>query len=793
MPDSVDTTITRPNRSRVVTTVALLMQALLAGCGGGGSGSGNGDAPTISDVDPAVEQVSENSPVGAPVGLILSITPAAEVRYSLTNDAGGAFTIDASAGVVRLAGSVDFEASPVRTIVAKAEVGSGSGLRTASRQFQIAVLDSPAPTIDITFPLAHARYSDGTIAVSGVVSHPQPESVRISATAGGAAVQGEIANGTFRVRDVPVTGQGTFTLTVTASHAGGDSTTRQMTISREPELTFVPRMTLDESRARLLLADRYAAAIIASPLDGGPRSIVSGRHVGSGPAFVQPVALSLDTEARFLYVADAELHVLFRVELATGNRTILGGSGPRFSSPIELDFDPVRGNLILSDENTGILTIAPGTGERQLLSPAQAPGPSVYAFRSLGFDLVRDRILVSDGSSLFAVNPATGARTMFSNALSDPTSRFLHGMFIASQAGFAYLADEFTNGIARIDLTNGNRETLTSSGLASFNYPPVGSGPWLEYPEDVVIAATGRVFVIGGEFGVPLMEIMPGGDRVVVRNATLGTGVNFRGPEGLKFDATRRVLVVADNVADLVAEIDVSSGNRTLVTGRSDSRGTIDTDLMDAAYDAKTSQYYFVDFRTHALHAVRPGEAPRVVSDATTGSGPPLRYPSGIEVDASAGIAYVICESDLLAVDLATGARRSVAAGFTSLTGLAADFANQRLYLADLWGTIYSIDTASGAQRLVAPSFGSAGDIAFDSATQNLLVARTYPAQLELIASVTGARTIVAGTANCGPSLTSPRSVAVDSARHIAYVTDDIHDAIIAVDIQTGCRQLTAK
>ena len=653
----------------------------------------------------------------------------------------------------------------------------------------------PAPLLDITFPLAHARYGNATISVSGLVSHAQPESVSISADAGGAAVQGQIANGRFQVRDVPISGQGTFTLTVTATHPGSDTATRRMTISREPELTYVPRMVLDEDRSRVLLVDRHSAAIIASPLDGGPRSIVSGQHVGAGPAFVEPVALSVDAEARFLYVADDGLNALFRVDLATGDRTTLSGSGPGFFSPTELDFDPIRGNLILSDETEGILTIAPATGERRTLSSMQSPGPQVYYFRGVGFDVVRNRILVSDSSSLFAVNPTTGARTMISDGLSDPTTRFLRGITVVSQTGLAYVADEMTNGVARIDLASGDRQTVTSSGLATFNYPPVGSGPWLEYPEDVVVDAAGRLFVIGGEFGVPLMQVMPGGDRVLVRNASLGSGVNFREPLGLKFDSARRVLVIADNVADVVAEIDLSNGNRLLVSGSAESRGTIDMDRMDAAFDARTAQYYFVDFTTHALYGARPGEAPRIVSDASTGSGPVLNYPAGLEIDGSAGVAYVIDESVVLAIDLATGARRLVSSGFISLTGLTANLANQRLYVAELSGNIYSIDVASGTRQLVAYAMGtvSTGDIAYDGATQNLLVARTYPAQLELIASTNGARTVVTGAAPCGPALHRTRGVAIDSARQIAYVTDPVYDGIIAVDLHTGCRQLIAK
>ena len=544
-----------------------------------------------------------------------------------------------------------------------------------------------------------------------------------------------------------------------------------------------------------MMVDRYTPAIIASPLDGGPRSIVSGRHVGSGPALVNPVALSMDPDAQILYVVDGELKSLFRVELASGNRTLLGGGGPAIYAPTELDFDPVRRQLLLSDESVGLLVIDPVTGERRLLSSSQSVGPAIYDFRGLTFDPVGDRILVSDSSSLFAVNPVSGARTMISDWNNDAVTRFFRGMTVAHQSNAAYVADEFTNGVVRIDLASGARETVTSSGLALFNYLPVGAGPVLQYPEDVVVSADNRLFLIEGEYADPLVEVRPNGDRSVVRDASLGTGVNFRGPAGIKYDAARRMLLVADNVADFVTEIDPATGNRTLIAGRSDGRGSIDFEWMDAA-PGTGGQYYYVDFITNGLYAVRAGEAAQVVSDAATGSGPLLDNPTGLEIDQQQGVAYVIDGGMVLSIDLTTGIRRSLASGFISLTGLAADFANQRLYVAEGSGSVFNIDVSTGARRLVSSGNGSnwSGDLAFDSTTRSLIVVRQNPARVDRI-NETGAGSSPAldQALNCGPTLKMPRGIAVDSSRQVAYITDDFYDGIIAIDLRTGCRQLVAK
>ena len=200
--------------------------------------------------------------------------------------------------MVSLATAVDYEATSERTIVAEAVVASGIRRLRFERRFRIAVLDSPPPSVEIAFPFAHARYSDPVISVSGRVDHPQIENVEISARAGAIPVDGEIADGRFSVKDVSIAGPGQFTLTVSASHPGGDTAVETMTISREPELTHVPRMVLDAARERILLVDRYSASIVATPLDGGARVIVSGQHVGAGPALVAPVALTMDKGRR---------------------------------------------------------------------------------------------------------------------------------------------------------------------------------------------------------------------------------------------------------------------------------------------------------------------------------------------------------------------------------------------------------------------------------------------------------------------------------------------------------------
>lgn len=748
---------------------------------------------TLNDVDVAADQIAENAPIGSTVGVTVAVQAPGNgtFSYSLTDDAGGAFAIDATTGIVRRSGAVDYETATGRSITAHAVLTNGGRQKVGARTFTIAVLDSPAPALELMFPFAHARHSDSIIGASGRVAHPQLQTVQITARAGGATVTGTITGERFAIRDIPVSGGADFTLTVTASHAGGDSVSRQMTLSREPELTDVQRMVLDPTRNRVLLADRESGSIIAAPLDGGARVLVSGRHVGTGPAFMHPAAITISPQGDSFFVADDELDAIFRVSMATGDRSQLATSNPQFYAPNELDFDTVRGKLLLSDEQAGVLSIDTATGARQLVSSSQSPGPHIDYHRGVGFDAARDRILVNDSSSLFAVNPLTGARTMISDWFSDPVTRFLQGMSIAD--GVVYLGDEFGNGVVRIDLLSGSRETVTSSGMTLFNYPAVGAGPDLQYPQDVVFdAANNRLLLVEGEYADPLLEVRPNGDRVIIRNASLGNGVNFRSPAGIKYDAARHVLIAADYIGDVVVEIDPATGHRTIISGRSDGRGSIDTDPIDVALGTESNEHYIVDFQTKTLYAVAAGGATRIVTSPTTGSGPTLLSPRRVEIDEARDIAYVLDEQSIVSVNLENGARQTILSGFGPLAGMALDLPSRRLFVSNILGPVQEIDLATGAQRIISSggAFGVGGGLAYDNVNARLLAIDQASFRLEFIDVNTGVRTNLTGN---GIWPVRPHSIAVDAERQVAFITEDAYDAIIAIDLQSGYRQLIAK
>ena len=333
--------------------LAILARFAVAACHGGG-GSDAQQLGTLVDANATADAVSESARPGTPVGITITAPDLASrggVTFTLANDANGAFKIDSVTGVISLAASVDYERTPRLGITAHAQ--SADNHYFAEQAFAIEVIDSPAPSIQIDFPFAHAPYAYATAAVSGRITHPEPSNISVRASAGGATIDGFVdADGHFYVRGVPVAEGDPMTLTVTASHAGNESATSSVVLSRAPDLSVVGGMIVDPTRDRYLLADGGSGTIVAIARNDYARSIVSGAGRGTGPLFDGPYRLALDTDRDLLYVTDAGRAVL-SVDPRSGYRALVSAGGV---------VTPGRGTGEQLLDPKGIGTTLPDTG-----------------------------------------------------------------------------------------------------------------------------------------------------------------------------------------------------------------------------------------------------------------------------------------------------------------------------------------------------------------------------------------------------------------------------------------------
>ncbi len=87
------------------------------------------DAPTLSDADGAANMIAGDAPVGTPVGITVTAAYAnvnSTITYSLDDDAGGLFAIDAATGVVTLNAPLPAQLIKSYDIVVRAQSTDGS-------------------------------------------------------------------------------------------------------------------------------------------------------------------------------------------------------------------------------------------------------------------------------------------------------------------------------------------------------------------------------------------------------------------------------------------------------------------------------------------------------------------------------------------------------------------------------------------------------------------------------------------------------------------------------------------
>ncbi|MFM7073406.1 MAG: cadherin domain-containing protein, partial [Planctomycetota bacterium] len=217
----------------------------------------------ITDVNPAANQVAENSPSGTLVGLTArAVDPDStnnSVTYSLLDDSLGAFAIDANSGVIRLIGAVDREATPTRTIEVRAASVDGT---SSTATFVITILnvnEAPSSLINngATVP------ENGTVTISTT----QLQAQDIDTTASGLV---------YTVTATPVFGQ--LRLNGVALAVGGAFTQADIDAGRVVYAPNGSETPTDGFNFRLS--------------DGGPTTITGHFHIIVTPVNDSPAAVS---------------------------------------------------------------------------------------------------------------------------------------------------------------------------------------------------------------------------------------------------------------------------------------------------------------------------------------------------------------------------------------------------------------------------------------------------------------------------------------------------------------------
>ncbi len=131
---------------------------------------------TPTDLTMSGGKVAENAAVGTVVGKVTGVDPDAgdKLTYSLTNNAGGKFAIDAKTGEIKVAksGSLDFESAATQSVTVRVKDAAG---KTYDESFKIQVSNVNEKPQDLTFTGGTVKENAATGTVVGQLAVKDPD------------------------------------------------------------------------------------------------------------------------------------------------------------------------------------------------------------------------------------------------------------------------------------------------------------------------------------------------------------------------------------------------------------------------------------------------------------------------------------------------------------------------------------------------------------------------------------------------------------------------------------------
>ncbi len=185
----------------------------------------------VSDANAAANSVSENAANGTAVGITANASDADgsdTVTYTLSNNAGGRFAIDANSGVITVADGtlLDYESATSHSVIVLATSSDGS---TSSQAYTVNLTDVAESTAPVAEDDAAPTDVDTAVVITVLANDSDPNSDPLSVAS---VTQG--ANGTVVINgddtvtynpDLSFTGTDTFTYTADDGNGGTDTAT----------------------------------------------------------------------------------------------------------------------------------------------------------------------------------------------------------------------------------------------------------------------------------------------------------------------------------------------------------------------------------------------------------------------------------------------------------------------------------------------------------------------------------------------------------------------------------------
>ncbi|MFW5876974.1 MAG: hypothetical protein ACOCXM_09570 [Myxococcota bacterium] len=677
------------------------------------------------------------------------------------------------------------------------------------------------PNAQIHFPVAGLTDAP-SITVRGVATDPDGDAIAAVMVNGEeATIADDSGDGVEWSHEIELRpGVNAITIAVEDETGAARSEADTVRVTRDVLWTSPSHVALDE-RGHAYVSDGAPPplrAVYEVNLQTGERRLVSGRGRGTGPADFAPDHLAYDLDAEELIVADTVADAILQIDPSTGNRSALTSNGtapgPTISAPRWLLMDRSNDRLLYIDGDPGeVIAVDIATGNRSSLAAPNltnlcclAEGPSSSEVLAMtgsffnGYRLVQITLDSGDVTTL-SEDGEVGTGQPFvlpRSAVTPPV------------ADVAYTIDEDLEAVMQADLDNGNRSIVSGAG--------VGSGPELEFPQDIAYDRLDQRLLVADRTGNTLMSVDPGtGERTVVSGVLRGTGIRFRWERGAMLDREGERLVYADRTQEAIVSVSIGSGDRTVLADADTGSGPSFTDPEDvAAHPSGDSVYFTAD---QGVFTLDPASGTReLISGGTVGEGVALEVPDALAVDPSTGQLLVVeAEMDqIIGVDPETGDRTLVSGAgfgegpaFVQLGYTIFDTEGDRLLVLDPGiPALLAVDLDSGNRTTLSDATTGGGEIDLDDNGVGLAFAPEGDAVYVIdrledavirIDLDTGNRSLVSGGARLrapepsvglGPAVHMGEALATDVEREVLYISAQ---GATAVDLRTGDRIIVSR
>jgi sugar lactone lactonase YvrE len=284
-----------------------------------------------------------------------------------------------------------------------------------------------------------------------------------------------------------------------------------------------------------------------------------------------PTGLALDKDSRKAFTTDLTRSALISIDLETGTKGFPStgsntAQGPEPELPLSLAYNPDNNSVFLTDSLLGLLTVDLFTGNRTIVSSDNIGGGNVdfSSPRSVVLDTDNNRVLVLSLGSIAAVNLSTGRRTLvsgagkgegptFNTAIITSDSMVLdkenNRVFVSSAKGF----------ILEVDLETGDRTTFTGENLGEGVDILAGGPDGLALDTD-----NNRLIVMLSKSDALISVDLTSRDRTILSGLDVGGGTDFLSPSDIVLDENDIVLVIDTGVDEVIA-VDLITGERAII------------------------------------------------------------------------------------------------------------------------------------------------------------------------------------------------------------------------------------